>query len=65
MHLASRPASVSNGPDQDVRHAWLLAGSGHDTDDLVPPTGGRAPGWPAGLTVAARGPRLREQPAQH
>jgi len=34
--------------------AWLLARSGHDTDALRPPTGGRAPGWAAGLTVAAR-----------
>ena len=35
--------------------AWLLALSGHDTDTLRPPSGGRAPGWAAGLTVAARG----------
>jgi hypothetical protein len=36
--------------------AWLLAGSGHDptTLGLQPPPGGRAPGWSAGLTVAAR-----------
>jgi hypothetical protein len=35
--------------------AWLLARSGHDTDAIRPPTGGRAPGWAAGLTVAGRG----------
>jgi hypothetical protein len=34
--------------------AWLLACSGHDTDELRPPTHGRAPGWSAGLVVAAR-----------
>jgi hypothetical protein len=36
--------------------AWLLARSGHDTDEisLQPPAGGRAPGWSAGLVVAAR-----------
>lgn len=34
--------------------AWLLARSGHDTDLLRPPFLGRAPGWDAGLLVAAR-----------
>ena len=36
--------------------AWLLARSGHDTEtDLFrPPAHGRAPGWSAGLAVAAR-----------
>ena len=34
--------------------AWLLARSGHDTDAIRPPTGGRAPGWAAGLTVATQ-----------
>ena len=33
--------------------AWLLARSGHRTDDIHPPAGGRAPGWRAGLVVAA------------
>lgn len=33
---------------------WLLARSGHDTDRLEPPPLGRAPGWAAGLIVAAR-----------
>jgi hypothetical protein len=40
--------------------AWLLARSGHDTDILRPPARGRAPGWTAGLVVAAR-----EEVAQH
>ena len=36
--------------------AWLLALSGHDVEStaLQPPAGGRAPGWSAGLAVAAR-----------
>lgn len=33
--------------------AWLLVRSGHDTDLITPPPGGRAPGWAAGLSVAA------------
>jgi len=34
--------------------SWLLARSGHDTDTVRPPAGGRAPGWSAGLVVAGR-----------
>ena len=34
--------------------SWLLARSRFDTSHLVPPAGGRAPGWRAGLIVAAR-----------
>lgn len=34
--------------------AWLLVSSGHDTAGLAPPARGRAPGWHAGLLVAAR-----------
>jgi hypothetical protein len=34
--------------------AWLLARSGVPTDAIQPPTGGRAPGWNAGLVVARR-----------
>jgi hypothetical protein len=34
--------------------AWLLARSGHATDVIEPPLRGRAPGWEAGLVVAAR-----------
>jgi hypothetical protein len=34
--------------------AWLLARSGHDADAITPPARGRAPGWHAGLSVAAR-----------
>ena len=34
--------------------SWALARTGHDTDALRPPTGGRAPGWDAGLHLAER-----------
>ena len=34
--------------------AWLLERSGHDTRSIMPPAGGRAPGWRAGLVVARR-----------
>ncbi len=34
--------------------AWLLARSGLDTEPIHPPTGGRAPGWQAGLMMARR-----------
>jgi hypothetical protein len=34
--------------------AWLLARTGLDVDSIKPPAGGRAPGWRAGLSAAAR-----------
>lgn len=34
--------------------SWLLARAGMDTDGILPPPGGRAPGWDAGLVVARR-----------
>ncbi len=34
--------------------SWLLAASGHDTSTIVLPAHGRAPGWAAGLVLAAR-----------
>jgi hypothetical protein len=40
--------------------AWLLAASGHDTGRVGPPAHGRAPGWHAGLALAAR--RSAHQP---
>ncbi len=36
--------------------SWLLARAGLITAGLGPPAGGRAPGWDAGLAVAARHP---------
>jgi hypothetical protein len=34
--------------------SWLLVRADVDVQDLQPPTGGRAPGWDAGLVVARR-----------
>ena len=34
--------------------AWLLAGAGLDPDRIQPPSGGRAPGWRAGIVIAHR-----------
>jgi hypothetical protein len=34
--------------------AWLIATAGLSTDDLQPPSHGRAPGWSAGLEAARR-----------
>jgi hypothetical protein len=36
--------------------AWTIASSGLDADSISPPSGGRAPGWKAGL-IAARADR--------
>lgn len=36
--------------------SWLLARSGHDLSSVRVPDHGRAPGWSAGLVVAARDP---------
>lgn len=35
--------------------SWVLASSGVDIDTIQPPANGRAPGWHAGVAVAARG----------
>jgi hypothetical protein len=34
--------------------AWVIARSGIDAESIQPPTGGRAPGWRAGLLMAQR-----------
>jgi hypothetical protein len=34
--------------------SWLLARAGADPATVAPPSGGRAPGWDAGIAVAAR-----------
>ncbi|HEX6399544.1 MAG TPA: hypothetical protein VF108_03620 [Actinomycetota bacterium] len=34
--------------------SWLLVRAGVDTGQILPPTGGRAPGWDAGLVVGRR-----------
>jgi hypothetical protein len=33
--------------------SWLIARTGLDIDSIAPPAGGRAPGWNAGVVVAA------------
>jgi hypothetical protein len=38
--------------------SWLLVRSDHQACAIRPPAGGHAPGWAAGLTVAARAARL-------
>ncbi|MFO7572506.1 MAG: hypothetical protein R6W48_07910 [Gaiellaceae bacterium] len=44
--------------------AWVLTHSGLDVDSIHPPTGGRAPGWRAGVVVARRQtPSPDESPA--
>jgi hypothetical protein len=35
--------------------SWLLVRAGLDTDHVQPPSGGRAPGWDAGIVVSRRG----------
>jgi hypothetical protein len=45
--------------------SWLLAGAGLDPGEIHPPSGGRAPGWRAGVELAARGAarvQLRPRP---
>jgi hypothetical protein len=34
--------------------SWLLIHAGVDTEEIQPPSGGRAPGWDAGMIVARR-----------
>jgi hypothetical protein len=34
--------------------SWLIARAGLDVDSVKPSAGGRAPGWNAGLVLAAR-----------
>jgi hypothetical protein len=43
--------------------AWVLTRSGVDASVIAPPDGGRAPGWAAGLVVAARERADRGAPA--
>ncbi|MEX1008014.1 MAG: hypothetical protein WD271_09255 [Acidimicrobiia bacterium] len=35
--------------------SWVLARGGADIKTIRPPVNGRAPGWDAGLAIAARG----------
>lgn len=38
--------------------AWTLARAGHDMEAIEPPTGGRLPGWNAGLVLARQAEML-------
>jgi hypothetical protein len=40
--------------------SWLLVRSGLPADAFQPPTGGRAPGWEAGIVTANRHERTEE-----
>ena len=42
--------------------AWVIARCGLDPNSVRPPTGGRAPGWHAGLVVADRQEEAAAQP---
>jgi hypothetical protein len=44
--------------------SWLLASSGHNVDQAEPPARGRAPGWDAGLIIAARQQEAPRRPAR-
>ena len=45
--------------------SWSLAMSGHDISEILPPAGGRAPGWFAGLVVASPTAPSRPRIAPH
>jgi hypothetical protein len=45
--------------------SWLIARSGLDVNSVSPPTGGRAPGWHAGITIAHGQQRYLAMPANH
>jgi len=38
----------------EFRYRWLVASAGLNAEAIQSPTGGRAPGWNAGLVVAQR-----------
>jgi hypothetical protein len=43
--------------------SWLLARSGLPADAILPPTGGRAPGWHAGVVTARHQPPSDQRPS--
>ena len=45
--------------------AWVLSRSGIDAATVMPPRGGRAPGWAAGLEVARQSDAKRSAERQH
>jgi hypothetical protein len=68
--VRSLPSPVWGRDDQgagEMRNSnsvisWLLARSGLPMDMIRPPSGGRAPGWQAGLVMAHRSPSGIEPP---
>jgi hypothetical protein len=42
--------------------SWLIARTGLDVESIRPPTGGRAPGWRAGIVMAHRQPAEEHRP---
>ena len=72
-HLASVPTPVWGRDELGLGDmwnsnsvvAWTLATSGIDTTSLRPPTGGRAPGWDAGINLAARNNDTAAGPESH
>ena len=51
-----RPTGHSEMWNSNSVISWLLTRSGIDPDAIVPPSGGRAPGWSTGIEIA-RAPR--------
>jgi len=45
--------------------SWLLARSGLQPESILPPAGGRAPGWRAGIVVARRTAGINAHPDSH
>jgi hypothetical protein len=61
-----RPAGTGEMWNSNAVVSWLLARSGIDLDTIVPPPGGRAPGWSTGIEIArasgtATGPRVPDR----
>jgi hypothetical protein len=55
MRPSERPAILSGEVwNSNSVIAWLIACTDLDAQAIQPPTGGRAPGWNAGLVVARR-----------
>jgi hypothetical protein len=52
--LGARRASRGRDVNSSSVIAWVIARGGIDAGSIEPPSGGHAPGWHAGLIVAAR-----------
>lgn len=59
-----RPTATSEMWNSNSVISWLLTRSGVDSEAIVPPSGGRAPGWSTGIEIARRtgsGADIRKQ----